>query len=536
MLRFIKHNLTGIDGVAIYPIISLMIFVLFFVFVILYVIRLKKAEIDELGALPFHEGDEPAVRVSREKKSRRTRKLKSGAVLLVMLFLTQSAMAQEGEKLFKAKCNVCHIIGKPSTGPDLTGVLQKWIDAGEGEFIYEWVQNPQQLLASGKSKMAAVADKIAASAMSPQDVTKEQIDAIFSYIDNPPPPPPPPPGGGVNSEEREVVLVPNYEKNLTLFYYLIGGIVLQLIVILVMTASTKSLVEYKNKRDASGGSLKNWVILIGVMSLIATGNHSLALNFMEPGEGVEGPWLLVEDSDIYMLLAINFILLLLVLHFRRTFMDIAQIVRPNQVERIAKRRTSRAKKVWTDAVPVEEEHTILMHHEYDGIKELDNNLPPWWVGGFYLTILFAFAYLIHYHVLKTGDSQLIEYEKEIATAEAEKNAYLDKMAMNVDENTVTLLTEAGDLNTGKTLFETNCVSCHNPKGEGNNIGPNLTDKNWIYGFDIKDVFTSVKYGRPNGMPDHNTKLNPVQIQQAASYVLSLPPAEGREPQGEIIEK
>lgn len=534
MLRFIKHNLTGIDGVAIYPIISLMIFVIFFVFVILYVIRMKKVEIDELGALPFQEGDEPEVQLPRERKSRRARKLKGGAILLLLLFLSQGAMAQEGEKLFKAKCNVCHIIGKPSTGPDLTGALQKWIDAGEGEFIYEWVQNPQQLLASGKSKMAALADKLVAGSMTPQDVSKEQIDAIFSYIDNPPPPP-------VISDTSsvvggELVIVPNYEKNLTLFYYLIAGIILQLVVIFVIAYSTKSLVEYKSKKDASSGSLKNWVVLIGVLSFIAAGNHSMALNFIEPGEGVEGPWLLVEDFDIYVLLTINFILLLLVLNSRRTFMDIAHIVRPNQTERIPKRRTSRAKKVLTDAVPLEEEHTILMHHEYDGIRELDNNLPPWWVGGFYLTILFALVYLMHYHVLKTGDLQLAEYEKAIATAEAEKNAYLDKMAMNVDENTVTLLTEAGDLNTGKTLFEANCVSCHNPKGEGNNIGPNLSDKNWIYGYNIKDVFTSIKYGRPNGMPDHNTKLNPVQIQQAASYVLSLPPAAGREPQGEIVEK
>ena len=534
MLRFIKHNLTGIDGVAIYPLISLLIFVIFFVFVLLYVIRMRKVEIDELGALPFDEGDQPVVVLPREKKIRRKGKLKSGAVLLVLLFLTQGVVAQEGEKLFKSKCNVCHIIGKPSTGPDLTGVLQKWVDAGEGEFIYEWVQNPQQLLASGKSKMAAIADKIMASAMTPQDVTKEQIDAIFSYIENPPPPPVT--ADTTSATGREVVIVPNYEKNLTLFYYLIAGIVLQLIVILVMTSSTKSLVEYKNKRDAHSGGLKNWIILIGVMSSIAAGNQTLALNFMQPGEGVDGPWLLVEDGDIYMMLALNFILLLLVLHFRRTFMDIAQIIRPNQVERIAKRRASRTKKVLTDAVPIEEEHTILMHHEYDGIKELDNNLPPWWVGGFYLTILFAFVYLIHYHVLKTGDLQLVAYEKDIATAEAEKNAYLEKMAMNVDENTVTLMTAAADLNTGKTIFETNCVSCHNPKGEGNNIGPNLTDKNWIYGYDIKEVFTTVKYGRPNGMPEHNSKLNPVQIQQAASYVLSLPSASGREPQGEIIEQ
>ena len=88
---------------------------------------------------------------------------------------------------------------------------------------------------------------------------------------------------------------------------------------------------------------------------------------------------------------------------------------------------------------------------------------------------------------------------------------------------------------GKALFETNCVTCHNPKGEGN-IGPNLTDKNWIYGYDIKEVFKTIKTGTPNGMPEHNSKFNPVQIQQVASFVLSLPSAKGKDPQGEIIEK
>jgi len=53
MLRFIKHNLTGIDGVAIYPIISLLIFVIFFTVMITYVIRMKKKEIEEVSNIPF---------------------------------------------------------------------------------------------------------------------------------------------------------------------------------------------------------------------------------------------------------------------------------------------------------------------------------------------------------------------------------------------------------------------------------------------------------------------------------------------------
>ena len=96
------------------------------------------------------------------------------------------------------------------------------------------------------------------------------------------------------------------------------------------------------------------------------------------------------------------------------------------------------------------------------------------------------------------------------------------------------MTESSDLATGKTLFETNCVVCHNPKGEGN-IGPNLTDKAWVYGFDIKDIFTTVKLGTSNGMPEHNSKLNPIQLQQVSSYVLALPESKGKAAEGSIIE-
>jgi cytochrome c oxidase cbb3-type subunit 3 len=109
------------------------------------------------------------------------------------------------------------------------------------------------------------------------------------------------------------------------------------------------------------------------------------------------------------------------------------------------------------------------------------------------------------------------------------------MAMNVDETNATLMTEKSDLAAGKTIFDNNCTICHKAKGEGD-VGPNLTDKTWVYGYDVKDIFYSVKKGRPAGMPEHASKLNPIQIQQVASYVLSLPSVKGKEPQGDIIEK
>jgi cytochrome c oxidase cbb3-type subunit 3 len=192
--------------------------------------------------------------------------------------------------------------------------------------------------------------------------------------------------------------------------------------------------------------------------------------------------------------------------------------------------------ILTDTVPIELEHQILMDHEYDGIRELDNNLPPWWTWGFIATIVFAVIYLFNYHVIGYSDLQIKAYDKEVIQANRDIKAYLYQNAMNVDETNVKLLIAPDDLAKGKEIFNTNCILCHKKTGEGD-VGPNLTDKAWIYGFDIKDVFYSIKNGQPNGMPEHASKLNPVEIQQVSSYVLQLPFIQGTKPaQGDKIEK
>ncbi|MDF1677054.1 MAG: cbb3-type cytochrome c oxidase N-terminal domain-containing protein, partial [Vicingaceae bacterium] len=188
----------------------------------------------------------------------------------------------------------------------------------------------------------------------------------------------------------------------------------------------------------------------------------------------------------------------------------------------------------TGAVAIEDEATILMDHDFDGIRELDNNLPPWWVWGFVASIIFAVFYLTHYHVTKTGDLQIAEYDKSVAEAQVEIDEYMSTMAMNVDESNVTILTESADIDNGKALFATNCVVCHKAKGEGL-IGPNLTDKFWINGDgSISEVFKMIKYGNANGMPEHESKMNPVELQQVSSYVLQLEFTEGKAPEGEEV--
>ncbi len=192
-------------------------------------------------------------------------------------------------------------------------------------------------------------------------------------------------------------------------------------------------------------------------------------------------------------------------------------------------------KLWTFR-PLEEEGEIILDHNYDGIKELDNNLPPWWLYGFYITIAFAAVYLLRYHVFN-GDSQIDELETELAEARTAIEAYKKTAKDLVDINTVTLLTEASDISAGKSVFDTNCVACHMADG-GGGIGPNLVDQYWILGGDIKSVFKTVSEGGRSGkgMIAWKQQLKPIQIAQVSSYVLSLQgttPAKPKAAEGDL---
>lgn len=182
--------------------------------------------------------------------------------------------------------------------------------------------------------------------------------------------------------------------------------------------------------------------------------------------------------------------------------------------------------------PVSQEAELDLGHEYDGIRELNNKLPPWWLYGFYGTILFAAVYLWRFHVSHNGPSSQEEYERSVAKAELQIKEYLQSKGEAVDENTVKLLTSASDLAEGKIIFQKSCATCHKESGAGD-VGPNLTDDYWLHGNDIKNIFKTIRYGI-NAMPQWQMAYSNTQIAKVASYVKSLHgsnPPNPKAPQG-----
>lgn len=184
--------------------------------------------------------------------------------------------------------------------------------------------------------------------------------------------------------------------------------------------------------------------------------------------------------------------------------------------------------------PMHEEKDLLMEHEYDGISELDNPTPAWFMWLFYITITFAFTYLLTYHVFKLGKLQDQEYVVEIKQAAVDQKAFLAKSANRVDENSVKLTNDPAVLKDGAAIFQQNCTPCHGQHAEGI-VGPNLTDEYWLHGGKINDVFKTIKYGVPEkGMISWEKQLTPKQIADVANYVKSLKdshPANPKAPQG-----
>jgi cytochrome c oxidase cbb3-type subunit 3 len=188
----------------------------------------------------------------------------------------------------------------------------------------------------------------------------------------------------------------------------------------------------------------------------------------------------------------------------------------------------------TGSKPVDEEQELLMAHEYDGIKELDNKIPPWFHGLFWLTIIFSIVYMIQYHLIGSGDIQREEYIAEMEAAAYERQLLVLSGAL-INEETVVYTTDAAALSLGKDVYDKNCATCHGFGGEGL-VGPNFADDYWIHGGGIKNIFKIIKYGVPaKGMISWEGQLDPTQMQNVGSYIMTLRgtnPPNQKGPEGE----
>ncbi|MBL7902776.1 MAG: c-type cytochrome [Bacteroidia bacterium] len=308
-----------------------------------------------------------------------------------------------------------------------------------------------------------------------------------------------------------------------LFNTLMVVIIMLLILVIVLSNSIRNIIQsdyfkerYKKMREMQSG--KNLMVLF----LVLFASQVQAQTAVAADSRIGG----LDQFTFYFLLSIillEVIVVILLFNILRTYTknELSVVMQPDAQAAPAKPERT-IMDVFNASVEIEKEEEIMLDHDYDGIKELDNNLPPWWKYGFYLTILVGVVYLIHYHVTGTGDLQVAEYNKEVAKAKLEVEEFMRTSANNVDETSVKYLTASTDLDAGSKIFVANCVACHGKAGEGNTVGPNLTDNYWLHGGSIVDIFKTVKYGWPDkGMKSWKEDFSPMQIAQVASYIKSL---------------
>lgn len=178
-------------------------------------------------------------------------------------------------------------------------------------------------------------------------------------------------------------------------------------------------------------------------------------------------------------------------------------------------------------------------HEWDGIRELNNPMPRWWVWTFYATIVWSIGYAIAYPAwpLLTdatkgvlGYSSRQELTEEVEVASAAQKTFVDKIAATP----VTDIAKDADLlqfalNGGDAAFKVNCITCHGTGAMGGPGYPNLNDDEWLWGGTVEQIYQTIQFGirsehadtRTSEMPAFRDMLEPAQIKQVAAYVVSL---------------
>lgn len=325
----------------------------------------------------------------------------------------------------------------------------------------------------------------------------------------------------------------------SLFLALLAIALLLLIVIIILADVVKAAAHYKGEKEAL---VKNpsstGTTLLTLLAITVFSNNLFSQTSAVP----ETASYMLDDFTFYFMITIILFESFVIWILYNMSMNLLGVKERKRLEAEEKARRSVLEPSFIEkinaSVAVEKEADILLDHNYDGIRELDNNLPPWWKYGFYFTILFSVAYLIHYHVIDTGKLQQEEYKAQLTKAAYDIEEYRKKAANLVDENNATLLSDDASLNSGKSIYIEHCAACHGKLGEGG-VGPNLTDAYWIHKGGIKDIFKTIKYGwAEKGMKPWKDDLGAKQIHEVSSYIKLMygsNPPNAKEKQGDLYE-
>lgn len=320
----------------------------------------------------------------------------------------------------------------------------------------------------------------------------------------------------------------------------IGFVILAAILLLIIAILANLLTgvaQVKVEKDKKSSTAVAATAVAALFLLLVNPVHAQTADAAAPAAstiaGISGTAFFLMASVIFVELLVILVLLVNVRILLRTEREKLAVA---GAEPVKKKENSLWMKL-NSFRPVEQNADLDLGHDYDGIRELDNRLPPWWLYGFYLTIIVGCIYLWRYHVSHSAPLSAEEYATAVANADEEVKEYLKKKGESVDENTVTLIKDAGQLAAGKAIFLKSCVACHKEDARGD-VGPNLTDDYWLHGGDIKSIFKTIRYG-VNAMPQWQNSYSNKEIAELASYVKSLHgtnPANAKAPQGVLFKE
>lgn len=318
-------------------------------------------------------------------------------------------------------------------------------------------------------------------------------------------------------------------SDFALLSLMLGMVVLLLLIIQALSNAIKSI--SKSQKLEENIKPNTTVKAIATLALLGTGFSANAAN-----EAATSAPFVFDNTLFWILTGLIVTLAFVILILFRALQTLIKLQLGVEEEVEEKKVDIFESLSLTDNVPIEEEDSVMLDHDYDGIKELDNNLPPWWVYMFYATIIFSVVYIVRFHITGSGQLSHEEYMAEMDAAVAEKAEMMANATESITEDNVVFLVDAPTIEKGAAIFQGNCATCHGQLGEGG-AGPNLTDEYWIHGGSINSIFKTIKYGVPaKGMIAWQSQFSPKQMQQVASYIKTLKgtnPPNGKDPQGEI---